>query len=228
MSTRRFSGVLFDCDGVLVDSEPLTNGVLREMLHELGWPITEQECISLFIGRALKDRWPVILEHTGVRIDEGWITEFRERRDQLLRKHLVPIPGAYDAVAAASRIFHSRIACATGADLAKATMQLEVTGIAPFFGDRVFSGMDLPRSKPAPDVYLLAARTLGIDPSEAIVVEDTVSGVVAGVAAGATVIGFSSGAPTSTDPAELLAVGASRVCAEMKEIAELISGCVPI
>lgn len=224
MSARGFTGVLFDCDGVLVDSEPLTNGVLREMLHELGWPITEQECISLFIGRALKDRWHVILEHTGVRIDEGWITEFRERRDQVLRQHLVAIPGAYDAVATASRVFDGRIACATGADLAKATMQLEVTGIAPFFGDRVFSGMDLPRSKPAPDVYLLAARTLGIDPSDAIVVEDTVSGVTAGVAAGATVIGFSSGAPTSTDPAELLAVGASRVCAEMKEIAELISG----
>lgn len=224
MSNRRFPGVLFDCDGVLVDSEPLTNGVLRDMLHELGWPISAEECVRIFIGRALKDQWPVILEHTGVRIDESWIAEFRARRDERLRLHLTAIPGAYEAVAAAASVFDGRVACATGADLAKATMQLEVTGIAPLFGDRVFSGMDQPRSKPAPDVYLAAAKALEIDPADALVVEDTVSGVIAGVAAGATVIGLSAGGPASTDPEELLAAGASRVCAEMSQVSELFRG----
>lgn len=221
MSNRRFSGVLFDCDGVLVDSEPLTNGVLREMLHELGWLISAEECVQIFIGRALKDQWPVILEHTGVRIAESWIAEFRVRRDEKLRQCLTAIPGAYEAVATASSVFDGKIACATGADLAKATMQLEMTGIAQLFGGRVFSGMDQPHSKPAPDVYLAAAKALGIDPADAFVVEDTVSGVSAGVAAGATVVGFSAGGPTSTAPAALHAAGALRVYTEMRQVSEL-------
>ena len=228
MNRTTFAGALFDCDGVLVDSEPLTNGVLREMLHELGWQISEAECVRIFIGRALKDQWPVILEHTGVRIDDRWIGEFRERRDAELRQHLVAIPGAYGAVAAAARVFGGNVACATGADLAKATMQLEITGIAPLFAGRMFSGMDQPRSKPAPDVYLAAAVALGIHPADALVVEDTVSGVTAGVAAGATVIGVSTGGPASTSPGELLAAGAVRVCGSMSEVTELIAECEPL
>jgi len=217
-----YGGVLFDCDGVLVDSEPVTNGVLREMLHELGWPLSEEECIRLFIGRALGDEWELILEHTGFRITPGWIGEFRRRRDERLRTHLGAIPGAPEAVDAASILFGGRIACATGADLAKARMQLSLTGLAPLFGDKVFSGMDQPRSKPAPDVYLAAAAAIGIDPRRALVVEDTVSGTTAGVAAGATVLGFSAGGPTSTAPERLLRAGAARVFASMEELPGLL------
>ena len=95
-------------------------------------------------------------------------------------------------------------------------------------GESRLSGMDQPRSKPAPDVYLAAAVALGIHPADALVVEDTVSGVTAGVAAGATVIGVSTGGPASTSPGELLAAGAVRVCGSMSEVAELIAECEPL
>lgn len=219
----RFSGVLFDCDGVLVDSELITNTTLREMLHELGWQISEEDCLRLFIGRALKDEWRVIEEHTGVRIDDAWLTTFRARRDERLRTGVTAIPGAPAAVAAVSEHFHGRIACASGADRPKIVMQLAVTGLSEFFGDRVFSGMEMPRSKPAPDVYLAAAAALGIDPADALVVEDTVAGVAAGVAAGATVLGLAAEGPVSTPPDALAAAGAARVFTRMDELPDLVA-----
>ena len=214
----RFSAVLFDCDGVLVDSEMITNSVLRDMLIELGWDISAQECIDLFIGRALKDQWQPILEHTGFRIDEAWIAQFRARRDEQLRARLEPIEGVAAAVAEIVSAYGEKIACATGADRAKVEMQLSVAGLAQFFGDRVFSGMECERSKPAPDVYLAAASHLSIDPARALVIEDTVSGIKAGVAAGATVYAFSNGGPTSTSAERLLEAGASKVFTHMDEL----------
>ena len=214
--------VLFDCDGVLVDSEPITNGVLAEMLRDLGWPISDEACVDIFVGHALKNMWAVILEHTGFRIDEAWIALFRARRDERLREQLRAIPGALDAVADISTRMEGRIACASGADLGKVSMQLQLTGFAEFFAGRVFSGMELPHSKPAPDVYLAAAAALGVDPRRSLVIEDTVSGVTAGVAAGATVLGFAPGGPTHTSAETLLAAGAARVFTQMSELPSLI------
>jgi len=219
---HRVDGVLFDCDGVLVDSEPLTNAVLREMLQEMGWDISEQECIERFVGRALKDCWEPILQHTGVRITEEWLAGFRARRDERLRADLTAIPGSLQAVQAVAERFPGRIALATGADLGKARMQLDMTGILPLFEGRLFSGMDQPRSKPAPDVYLAAAAALGVDPARCVVVEDTVPGVTAGVAAGATVLGFCPQGPTASTPETLLAAGASRTFASMEQLPGLI------
>ncbi|MDR4534325.1 HAD family phosphatase [Glutamicibacter sp. PS] len=218
-------GVLFDCDGVLVDSEPITNAVLRTMLHELGWAISAQECIELFIGRALRDQRELIFEHSSVWITEDWLAEFRTRRDAQLRAQLQAIEGAAAAVRAAADRFDSRIACATGADLGKATMQLEMTGLLPLFAGQLYSGMDQPRSKPAPDVYLAAAAGIGIDPATALVIEDTVSGVRAGVAAGATVLGFCPGGPAHTSPETLRAAGAQHTFSHMDQLAELL-GCL--
>lgn len=217
-----FAAVLFDCDGVLVESEGITNGVLREMLHELGWPISEAECVALFIGRALKDQWPVILERTGFRIDDAWIAQFRARRDVALRERVAAIPGVLGALEPIRSAYGTKIAVASGADRAKVEMQLRLTGLADFFGDRVFSGMEMPRSKPAPDVYLAAAKALKVVPDRAVVIEDTVAGVTAGVAAGATVLGYSSGALTSTQPQALRRAGAVNVFSDMAELPELV------
>jgi len=220
--TPRFSAVLFDCDGVLVDSESITNGVLRAMLVELGWEISARECIRLFIGRALRDEWAVILEHTGFRIDDVWLATFRARRDEALRMGLVPIPGALGAVEAVAALMGERFACVTGADRGKVEMQLKLTGLDRYFGSRVFSGMEMPRSKPAPDVYLAAAAALGIDPATAVVIEDSVAGVTAGVAAGATVFGFAPPGPTHAAPEVLRAAGAGLVFTDMDELAALL------
>ncbi|TFH55010.1 HAD family phosphatase [Glutamicibacter arilaitensis] len=219
----KFSAVLFDCDGVLVDSESITNAVLREMLIELGWDISQEECISIFIGKALKDQWEPILAHTGVRIGEQWIAGFRQRRDVALRENLQAVPGALEAVKQISAAYCEKIACATGADRAKVEMQLSIAQMAPYFGNRVYSGMEYAQSKPAPDVYLAAASGLHIDPSQAAVVEDTVTGVTAGVAAGATVFGYCPGGPISSTEEKLLAAGAAEVFTNMDQLPGLLT-----
>ncbi|MFB9237605.1 HAD family hydrolase [Plantactinospora siamensis] len=222
-STPRFSAVLFDCDGVLVDSEAITNGVLRTMLLELGWEISERDCIQLFVGRALRDEWSVIQENTGFRIDDAWLATFRARRDAALRSGLVPIPGAEEAVRAVAALMDDRFACVTGADRGKVEMQLKIAGLDGYFGARVFSGMEVPRSKPAPDVYLAAAQALKIDPEAAVVIEDSVAGVTAGVAAGATVFGFAPSGPTHAAPEVLRAAGATLVFGHMSQLPALIT-----
>lgn len=115
---------------------------------------------------------------------------FYARRNARLRAELRAIDGALEAVAHLHRCVGGRIACASGADRAKVVMQLAQVGLAPYFGDAIFSGHDLPRSKPAPDVYLAAAAHLGLDPARCLVIEDTGTGAQAGLAAGATVWGF--------------------------------------
>ncbi|NCT98075.1 MAG: HAD family phosphatase [Comamonadaceae bacterium] len=185
-----FEAILFDCDGVLVDSEPITNGVLRESLIEAGWAISPADCERLFIGRAVRDQRALIEQHTGRPWSEEWLQAFYARRNQRLRAELKAIDGVHEAVARLHGSVGGRIACASGADRAKVVMQLEQVDLARWFGDAVFSGHDLPRSKPAPDVYLAAAAHLGVDPKRCLVIEDTASGAQAGLAAGATVWGF--------------------------------------
>ena len=182
-----FDAVLFDCDGVLVDSEPITNGVLREVLNESGWAITPAECLAIFIGKAVRDERARIEAETGRPLTDDWMRAFYARRDVRLRAELKAMDGALQAVAAAHRHTAGRIACASGADKAKVVMQIEMAGMAPYFEDRIFSGHDLPRSKPAPDVYLAAAAHLRADPARCLVIEDTATGVQAGLDAGATV-----------------------------------------
>jgi HAD superfamily hydrolase (TIGR01509 family) len=185
-----FEAVLFDCDGVLVDSEPITNGVLRQMLNEAGWAITREDCEALFIGRAVRDLRDRIEAETGHPLTEAWMQAFYERRNARLLAELQAIDGVHDAVAQLHERVGGRIACASGADRPKVVMQLEHVGLAPWFGNAVFSGHDLPRSKPHPDVYLAAAAHLGVDPARCLVIEDTAPGAQAGLAAGATVWGF--------------------------------------
>lgn len=185
-----FDAVLFDCDGVLVDSEPITNGVLRQMLHEAGWPLSQAECERIFIGKAVRDERVRIEAETGQPLTDAWMRAFYARRDERLRAELQTMDGALAAVAAAHRYTQGRIACASGADRPKVVMQIAMAGMAPYFEDRIFSGHDLPRSKPHPDVYLAAAAHLGADPTRCLVVEDTATGALAGLAAGATVWGY--------------------------------------
>lgn len=190
MTTRRFDAVLFDCDGVLVDSEPITNGVLREMLNESGWAITEAECWQIFIGKAVRDERARIERHTGRPLTEDWMRRFYDRRNARLLAEVRAIDGAVPAVAAVHAALSGRIACASGADRPKVVMQLDKVGLLPYFGEAIFSGHDLPRSKPAPDVYLAAAAYLGVAPARCLVIEDSATGVQSGLAAGATVWGY--------------------------------------
>lgn len=218
--------VLFDCDGVLVDSEPITAEVLRLMLGELGWALTIEETMRLFTGKAVRDELALISAHTGRTVDEVWIGQFWERRNAALRERLEAVPGAAESVRELHRSLDGRIACASGADRGKVRMQLERAGILDCFEGRIFSGHELARNKPFPDVYLKAAETLGVDPARCVVVEDSVTGVTAGAAAGATVLGFSSPRAVSlglSDPRALTAAGAVEIFSDMGRLPALLA-----
>lgn len=218
----KFDAVLFDCDGVLVDSEPITNGVLRDMLEERGWKLSSDECMRLFIGKAVKDEAALIEAKTGQPVTEDWMQRFRERRNQGLVARVKPIRGAVEATAKVHALFDGRIACASGADRFKVELQMDKCGLMPYFKGRIFSGHEMPRSKPAPDVYLAAAAALGVDPKRCAVVEDTVTGVMAGVAAGATVFGYSPAEVGHDAPEALRRQGALHIFQDMAELADLL------
>ena len=219
----KFDAVLFDCDGVLVDSEPLTNGVLRDMLEEIGWKLTLDECMRQFVGKAVKDEHALIEARTGQPLTEAWMQRFRERRNAALLADLIAVEGAVEAVANIHALFEGRIACASGADRFKVELQIEKCGLTPYFKGRIFSGHETPRSKPFPDVYLAAAAALGVDPKRCAVVEDTVTGVTAGFAAGATVFGYSPAEAGHDASAALRAAGAVTIFTDMSELAGLLA-----
>jgi HAD superfamily hydrolase (TIGR01509 family) len=223
MAAMRFEAILFDCDGVLVDSEPITHRVLVQVLGERGWQITQEECMRIFIGKAVKDEAALIEQRTGQPVTAEWLQAFWARRNEALERDLLPIAGALEAVPALHAATGGRIACASGADRGKVEMQLRKVGLYPLFEGRIFSGHEMPRSKPFPDVYLAAAEALGVDPRRCAVVEDTVTGVTAGVAAGATVFGYSPGGPGHSPAEALRAAGAVHVCEDMAALPALLS-----
>ncbi len=219
-----FQAILFDCDGVLVDSEPITNGVLRDMLEESGWAMSAQECFQFFVGKAVRDERVTIEARTGQPLTEAWMREFYDRRNRELDARLVAIAGAHAAVAAAHAHAQQRIACASGADRFKVEMQLNKVGLMDFFAGRVFSGHEMPRSKPAPDVYLAAAAHLNTPATQCLVIEDTPTGVTAGAAAGATVWAY---CPLPEHGPALRQAGASHLFAHMSELPGLLENHMP-
>jgi HAD superfamily hydrolase (TIGR01509 family) len=218
----RFDAVLFDCDGVLVDSERITNGVLRDMLEELGWKLTPAECMRIFLGKAVKDEAALIEAHTGQPLTEDWLVRFRERRNVGLMHGVQPIRGAVEAAARLHERLAGRIAVCSGADRFKVEMQLEKCGLMALFQGRIFSGHEMPRSKPAPDVYLAAAQALAVDPARCAVVEDTVTGVTAGVAAGCMVFGYGPPEAGHDGPGLLRRAGAATVFGDMAQLDALL------
>ena len=220
----KFEAILFDCDGVLVDSEPITNRVLARRLGDLGWHMTVEECMGTFVGKAVKDEVDQIAARTGVRVDDAWLVAFRAERDAALAVELQAIDGALSAVSQLHAAWGGRIACASGADRNKINLMLQRVGLWTYFDGRIFSGHETPRSKPAPDVYLAAAAALGVDPRQCLVIEDTPTGVTAGVAAGATVWGYSPpGIGGHGSPDSLRAAGAVRVFEQMGDLPRLLA-----
>jgi HAD superfamily hydrolase (TIGR01509 family) len=205
--------VLFDCDGVLVDSEAITCGVLRDMFQEQGWRMTLAECMRRFVGHTVKSQRSVIEAHTGVPLTDAWLEQFYALRNERLTQNITAIEGVHEAVAHLNDHCQGRIAVASGADRFKVEMMLKQVGLMAFFEGRIFSGHEMPRSKPHPDVYLAAAAHLQIDPAHCLVIEDTTVGITAGVAAGATVWAY---APPGTDAHALRQAGAAQVFEHMR------------
>ena len=214
----KFDAVLFDCDGVLVDSEHITNKVLRDMLDEAGWTMTLQECMDTFVGRTVMDERVRIEQHTGKPLTEAWLVQFRERRNIVLEATIEAIPNIDATLTALFAATGGRIACASGADKFKVELMLQKVGLLHHLHGRIFSGQETPRNKPHPDVYLTAAAALGVDAKRCAVVEDTITGLTAGVAAGATVFAY---VPQGSGQ-RFLDAGASHVFTDMAQLPALM------
>ena len=210
-----FEAVLFDCDGVLVDSEAITCGALRDMLDENGWRLELAECMAHFVGHSVRSRADLIEAHTGKPLTDAFMDEFYRRRNMRLDNEITAIEGIHDAVRHVHARCEGRIAVASGADRFKVEMMLQRVGLASYFEGRIFSGHETPRSKPHPDVYLAAAAHLQVDPTRCLVVEDTPVGITAGVAAGATVWAY---APPLVPTHGLMQAGATHVFAHMNDL----------
>ena len=219
----QFEAILFDCDGVLVDSELITNRVLHAMLNEAGWALSAEECMRIFIGKTVRSETALIEAQTGQPLTDAWMAEFYERRNERLRAELVAIDGALSAVQAVHAQLDGKIAVASGADKPKVLMQLDKVGLLPYFGELVFSGHDLPRTKPWPDVYLAAAAAVGIAPERCLVIEDSVPGLTAGVRAGATVWGYCPKVNAHSSAEQLVEAGAQLVFDDVADLPRLLA-----
>ncbi|QET03058.1 HAD family phosphatase [Cupriavidus pauculus] len=218
----RFDCVIFDCDGVLVDSEPLVHRLLNQMLNELGIAITLEESVRWFLGRTVREELPEIERRRGAPLPDNWLSTWLARRNAMLEAEVEAIPHVRDAITAIAAT-GMPICVASGADRVKVKLQLTRTGLVELFQqddrEHIFSSTEVERSKPAPDVYLLAARTMGVDPSRCAVVEDSPAGITAGVAAGMTVFGYAA----RNDAGMLREAGASTTFTDMRALPELVA-----
>ena len=182
-----FDLVIFDCDGVLVDSERLAVRTEAEILAGLGWPLTEADIVERFVGRSAIYMRQEIEGHLGRPID--WGAEFEPRYREVFERELVAVPGVVEALDAIT----APVCVASSGSHEKMQFTLGKTGLLDRFTGRIFSVDQVTHGKPAPDVFLFAADQLGASPDRCAVVEDSISGVTAGLAAGMAVFAFAGG-----------------------------------
>jgi len=201
--------VIFDNDGVVVDSELLANRVLADLLSELGYPATVEECISDFMGGTLDGVRAIVRERSGLDLGSDFEQTYHQRLFDRFERDLRPVPG----IELVLQMLGLPYCLASSGTRQRIERSLELTGLRHYFGDRIFSAEDVPHGKPAPDIFIHAAAALGVVASRCVVVEDSPNGVAAGCAAGMIVVGFTALTPvtrladahaTFSDMAELL------------------------
>lgn len=211
--------LIFDCDGTLVDSELIALEVLSDMMGELGLPMDVPACLDAFMGKHAEDIVLEIERLIGRTLPPGEGARMRGRMLARLREELKPVPGAADVLA----VLDGPRCVASSSDPTRIALCLELTGLAPFFGAHLFSATQVAYGKPAPDLFLLAARSMGVDPADCVVIEDSTAGVQAGVRAGMAVIGFAGASHAGPGHAAALrAAGAGLVITRMAALPEAI------
>lgn len=183
----RFDLVIFDCDGVLVDSERLAVRTEAEILSSLGWPLTKADIVERFVGRSAAYMQQEIERHLGRSVD--WDAEFESRYREVFERELVAVPGITEAL----NVMTVPMCVASSGSHDKMRFTLSKTGLLDRFDGRIFSVDQVAHGKPAPDIFLFAAETMGAAPDRCAVVEDSASGVAAGLAAGMAVFAFAGG-----------------------------------
>ena len=211
--------IIFDCDGVLIDSEVIAYRVLSAELTRRGFPVSEAESRAEFIGQSAKGVAEIIAGRFAKPLpDDFWDTEL-EVLVAAMEAELKPIPGIFEVLDAIDLP-----ACvASSSRMARLKPALEITGLHDRFAPNIFDAEMVERAKPAPDLFFLAARAMGVKPADCLVVEDSLIGVEGAVAAGMRVLGFTGGSHCGAGLGQALtAKGASTVFNEMRELPRLV------
>ena len=210
-----FELVIFDCDGVLVDSERIAVRVEAEFLAELGWPLSQAEIVERFMGRTTEYMDEAIEAQLGSRLPGDWSDQFQRRYREAFAAELVPVDGVLDAL---DQIAVPTCVASSGSH-DKLRFTLGHTGLYERFEGRIFSGYEVANGKPAPDLFLHAAARMGAGPARCAVVEDSLYGVLAARAAGMRVFGYAGG----LTPADRLEGEATVVFEDMRELPRLLA-----
>lgn len=205
--------VIFDCNGVLVDSEPIASAVLAEALTRAGIAVNADVVARRFHGRRPADIFAAVEAATGKKLPPAFASAVAVETLRRFRTQLRALPH----VAHALTWIRGPKAVASSSPIDRVRTSLDITGLLQFFGPRLFSASNVARGKPAPDVFAFAAARVRTDPADCIVVEDSVSGVTAAVAAGMRAVGYVGGSQTPGRLArDLVAAGAHTAIADMR------------
>lgn len=209
--------VIFDNDGVIVDSEPLASLAMSEVLTSFGVPTTPQDCDRTLKGRNLAATRSIIEASSGQRLPDDFESSYNTRLFALMSQHLQPVPGI-EGVLDRLEVAGVPYCLASSGLRERIAFALTTAGLAGRFGDRWWGSEDVAHGKPAPDLFLLAARSMGFSPAACVVIEDAEVGVQAARAAGMAVFGFAA-----RTPADSLAL-ADHVFTDMAELPALLLG----
>ncbi|BAJ29187.1 MULTISPECIES: HAD family hydrolase [Kitasatospora] len=210
--------LILDNDGVLVDSEPISNRVLAEYLTELGYPTSTEDSYRDFMGTAAHTVHDVIAERYGAKLPDGFDDLFHDRVFAAFEAELRPVAGAAELLGHL-REQGLRYCVASSAHHSWIRTAHRLTGLSGYFtDDLLFSAQDVGVGKPAPDLFLHAARTMGVDPARCLVLEDSRNGVLAARAAGMDVYGYAA----LTDPAKLTSAGATGLLGALPDAIALL------
>jgi HAD superfamily hydrolase (TIGR01509 family) len=208
--------VVFDCDGVLVDSDRISLRIQAERISALGLEMSYEECVRDFLGLGMPATLRILAERLGRPLPEGWETELDAAVRDGFRRELTPVPGIAEAL---ERIELPACVASSG-NHEKMRLTLGLTGLWDRFAGRIFSADEVKHGKPAPDLFLLAASRMSTPPERCIVVEDSPFGIAAAKAAGMSALGFAA----ATSAARLDAADA--VFTAMEDLPGFISGVV--
>jgi HAD superfamily hydrolase (TIGR01509 family) len=185
----RFDLVIFDCDGVLIDSEPIANVVFSRQLEAVGIRMSPDEVMRTFVGKSRDTCIAMAGEMHGVRMPADFAERWDDALHEALAREVKPVEGVPELL----RSLRTPYCVASNGEPMHMELGLRAAGLMPFVEGRLFSAKQVAHPKPAPDVYLHAAKKMGATPDRCAVVEDTATGVTAGVAAGMTVFAFVGG-----------------------------------
>lgn len=187
--------IIFDCDGTLVDTEPLTNGLIGTMVRELGIDISDQEAYNTFVGTSFAKITEFVEVELGKKLDFDFEKDFRIRCVDLFQRELKIIPGADVFI----NKLEQQVCVSSNGPKEKMLLTLEITNLLQYFDKgNMFSAYDIEKWKPEPDLYLHTAEVMGVAPEKCLVIEDTISGMMGAINANIDVVVHSHGMDNQT------------------------------